>query len=108
MAPTPPTKTCNDCGLTKPQSEFYKHPMMADGHLGSCKSCRRAYARHQRINNPDVQRRDNERSKTAERQAHIRANAKRWRQKHPDRYRAQTAVGNALRDGKLVKKPCAR
>ena len=37
-----------------------------------------------------------------------RANAAKaaWRQRNPEKYRAQTAVGNALRDGKLVKRPC--
>ena len=32
---------------------------------------------------------------------------KKHREKHPEKYKARTAVGNALRDGKLTKLPCA-
>lgn len=32
---------------------------------------------------------------------------RRWRADNPEKYHAETAVGNALRDGKLFKGPCA-
>jgi hypothetical protein len=46
------------------------------------------------------------RAKTPERKAASRIISDNWRKQHPDAYRAQTAVGNALRDKKLVKMPC--
>jgi hypothetical protein len=32
-------KTCFKCGRALPLGEFYRHPMMGDGHLGKCKDC---------------------------------------------------------------------
>lgn len=32
-------KTCRDCGLELPYSEFYKNRNVRDGHLNQCKKC---------------------------------------------------------------------
>jgi hypothetical protein len=45
------TKTCRDCGETKPLSDFYKHPQCRDGHFPECKVCRAAYAKRYREKN---------------------------------------------------------
>lgn len=33
-------KKCEDCGETKPLSEFRKNRALKDGHMGACKDCR--------------------------------------------------------------------
>jgi hypothetical protein len=75
--------------------------------MGKCKECWRAQVIERRRTNPAVQAYDRMRAKRPEVKARIRAVADQWRLDHPDAYRAHTAVGNALRDGKLVKGPCA-
>jgi hypothetical protein len=36
----------------------------------------------------------------------MQENSKKWRRQHPDAYRAQNAVNNAIRDKKLIKQSC--
>jgi hypothetical protein len=36
-------KTCKDCGAEKPLREFYRHAHYADGHMNTCKACKRVY-----------------------------------------------------------------
>ena len=40
-------------------------------------------------------------------EAHVRA-TKTWRERNPEKYRAQTAVNNAIRDGRLKRGECER
>lgn len=51
---------------------------------------------------------DRARSKKPERIAHNGRNSARWRAENPEKYAANTAVNNAVRDGKLVKQPCEK
>jgi len=74
------TKTCRDCGETKPAGEFYKNPANRDGLGCYCRGCNRArnrasYRKHQ------VKRRayDRERYSAAEWREHRRRHrAKHW------------------------------
>lgn len=114
-------KTCFKCCESKPLTEYYKHPRMADGHLNKCKACTKkdvhehrngkgrekilAYDRD-RANNPDrVAARAAYAASEAGKEAHKRA-CKKYHAKHPKRKAAHHAVSNAIRDGRLVRLPC--
>ena len=91
---------CKQCNADKAVSEFYR------SNRASCKQCHCAQVRLRRLTDPKVRQYDRGRSKTPERRAKNRVIATRWREEHPEAYQAQTAVGNAVRDGKLKKLPC--
>lgn len=100
-------KECIRCGCCKPMTEFYEHPKMGDGRLNKCKSCCRADAVANRRKRLGYYREyDRDRFPTLRRQEVISKNRKRHRAVNPDKYRARTAVGNAIRSGRLVRVPC--
>lgn len=99
-------KTCTKCGTAKPLDDFYVVKGKRDGRDSRCKECVKAYQRARSRGNPKVQEYDRQRAKLPHR-AKLRAKVgKRWREENPDAYRAQTAVNNAVRDGKIRKEPC--
>jgi hypothetical protein len=60
-----------------------------------------------RLTNPHAQQYDRERARTPRRRQRRRLIADKWRKENPAGYRAQNAVNNAIRDGKIIKGPCA-
>jgi len=97
-------KICFKCGESKPISDFYKHPAMADGHLGKCKECTKKDVHKTRLDSIDYYRDyDNKRSKLPHRKKLNKSIVTNYRAKHPDRYKAHNAVANAVRDGRLIK-----
>lgn len=100
-------KPCFECKESKPFSEFYSHPQSADKLLHVCKACHRHRMKVRALTNPRVQEYDRARAKMPERKLYNQANAARWRKNNPDGYRAQTALNNAVRDGRIRKEPCA-
>jgi superfamily II helicase len=100
-------KQCPRCGSNKPFDEYYKHPDTADGRMGVCKECHKSHMKALRRDNPSVQERDRKRGKRPDRIAKNIERTKKHRAKNPDAYRAQTAVGNAIRDKRLFREPCA-
>lgn len=101
-------KECFKCGAMKPYTEFYKHKQMSDGYLNKCKTCAKHDVRKNRADNVEYYReydakRYKDDPKVRQRIARVTME---WKKRHPDRYRAHYAVGNAVRDGRLEKKPC--
>ena len=97
-----PSKSCFCCGKTKQIEDFYKHLGMADGRLNKCKECCKKQATARRW------------SKIEEIRAYDRGRGNRqpkgylkdYRKKFPSKYKAHSAVNNALRDGKITRGVC--
>jgi len=110
-------KACFKCNTEKPFSEFYRHSGMGDGYLGKCKSCTKKDAHKHREDNIDkVKAYDRNRPNKAERAQkqndYLKTEkgksvsfiaTRNYRNSNPERYRANTAVGNAIRDGRLIR-----
>lgn len=99
-------KSCIDCGEVKPLSAFYSHPLTADGHLGSCKECRKSYMRGRAktgLTHAIDYKRFHENPK---RRAEQFEQSKSWAKRYPERRKAQNFVSNAIRDGRMTKKSC--
>ena len=114
------TKRCFKCLYKKPFEAFYKHAQMSDGLLGKCKDCtKNDVNKHRQENLMKIRSYDKMRgsmthrvaarkvyAKTPEgKSAHARALTV-SRMRFPKRSKARVAVGNAIRDGKLVRLPC--
>jgi hypothetical protein len=100
-------KTCFKCGKTKTRADFYAHPQMSDGLLGKCKDCTKNDSAVRRIEKiEEVREYDRQRASLPHRIALRNRITKEWRTKNPQGYKAHDTVNNAIRDGKLVRKPC--
>lgn len=89
-------KRCFRCGRRKALADFYRHPTMADGHLGKCKSCARADVARWR------------KRKHAEIREVATAYQRKRRRELPGRVRAYRAVARAVRAGDLLPERCAK
>lgn len=114
-------KTCFKCGVEKELDEFYPHPRMADGHLNKCKKCNKkdtAERVERKMLDPDWVEKEMERHRIKQATARINgtavvligdkkaAVAKRHALKYPEKHAARLTVNNAVRYGRLIKKPC--
>lgn len=96
-------KECFKCHRALPLSEFYKHPMMGDGHLGKCKRCTRLDVRANRAaKREQYLEYDRMRSKNPERQKAIQASTNR----DPLKVWSRKATKSALAWGIIERKPC--
>lgn len=102
-------KRCFKCGKTKSIEEFYKHPQMADGRLGKCKTCTKKDVK-QRYKSPDGRRKvvayEKKRFQDPRRKQLVLNYQRKRRKNSPGKARARSAVNNAIRDGRLIRQPC--
>jgi hypothetical protein len=95
-------KKCFKCELVKPLSEYYKHSQMKDGHVNKCKACNKKDVATHRENNLDKIRAYDRARGNRQDSDYI----KEYRLLYPNKYKAHTLVGNAVRGKKLFRKPC--
>jgi hypothetical protein len=100
-------KECFKCQKTKPLDEFYLHPQMADGRLGKCKTCTKLDAGKRLIERRQyVREYDQWRQRLPSRRLKKQEYHKRHNRRYPEKAKARELAGNAVRDGRLAKKPC--
>jgi len=98
---------CFKCGIKKPVSEFYAHPSMASGHLKKCKECTREdVSLNYRAKRQHYATYEKTRSMREDRRRAALEYQHKRREANPDMYKAMCAVSNAIRDGRLERKPC--
>ena len=110
-------KICKTCNVLKDLNDYYKHSRMADGHLNTCKECKRQQQTEIRNNNLEYyQEYDRNRPNKEERVKQVveyrltekgkevrdKAVAK-YKTNYPIKYKANNAVNNAVRDNRLTK-----
>jgi hypothetical protein len=101
------TKRCFRCLSQKPIEAFYKHAQMGDGRLGKCKDCTKADSTaHRMANLEKIRAYDLRRASQPHRVANRLRIVKEYTTRFPKRKAANTAVSNAVRDGRLQKQPC--
>jgi hypothetical protein len=102
-------KRCFKCGEEKARSEFYAHPMMADGLLSKCKECTKKDVRANRIVKFGQRiAYERMRNKTGKRRKAMAEYHKRTLTANPLRAAAWRAVSRAIRSGRLVPMPCQK
>jgi hypothetical protein len=97
-------KACFKCQRVKPMEQFYRHAMMADGHLGKCKACTRAdVAAHRAANLARRREYDRQRSSEPQRRELARRIMLAFRARHPERIKAQRKVRYEVKKGRLAR-----
>lgn len=97
-------KRCSNCGAEKPLDQFQIRKASKDGRTASCKECLRE---RDRVRNT-VEHRVLARKEYAQGKGKEVCNACKIRyiEKNPKKRFVHIKTGNAIRDGKLLKRPC--
>lgn len=106
MSPTS-HKQCFKCGQSKALTDFYAHPMMADGRLNKCKECtKRDVSKNYQDNIDHYVAYEQKRAKEPARRAAVRDYLKNRR---PEvKRQAARMTTEAIRNGTLVRQPCEK
>ena len=101
-------KKCTKCGLDKPVDDFYVMKPATGYRAAECKECTKTRVKkHYADTIPQQHAYEANRNATPERKAALQKRMRFHRARNPDKYKARTAVNNAVRDGRLFRLPCA-
>jgi len=97
-------KTCMKCGELKPLSDFYKHPMMKDGHLNKCKECtKKDVSNNYYKNKKYYQEYEHSEKRIASRRERSGKYLKQHRLNNPEKNRARRILAYNIRKGYITK-----
>ena len=92
-------KICRCCEKFLSLDNFSKNPNGADSYRNQCKTCRSSIEKARRQSKIDEIR-------AYDRSRPRRSDSSSYRLRYPKKYAAHIKVGNAVRDGVLIKQPC--
>lgn len=99
-------KTCFKCNRSLPIADFYAHPQMGDGRLNKCKECtKKDVSANYRANRPHFIEYEAMRARTTERR---KARYEYLKSRDPIKRHATNMTSGAIRNGRLVRKPCEK
>lgn len=97
-------KKCFKCGMTKNESEYYRHPEMGDGRLGKCKECTKKDVQNNYWARVDYYRAYDRKRNTDPRRIKDRMD---YYKEYPKIRYAKNRVYDALKKGDMKKGVCA-
>jgi len=104
-------KTCVKCKVEKEETQFPKAKDNRDGLRGDCRECNKKYLdTYYKENRDEILVKQGEYYKSNKEAICRKHREKKYwkeaRKKYPEKVKARNAVSNAIRDGRLEKKPC--
>jgi predicted PP-loop superfamily ATPase len=100
-------KACRKCGAMKSLDDYYKHPMMADGRLHTCKECHKSDVKKNYADKREIKHAyDAERFQQPGRRQSALASQRTRRAKSPEKDKARAKTRRAILSGRLIKSPC--